>query len=403
MRILTPTAMKRLVIVTLLLAPMLCLAQTGKPQADLVIQKVLTQLEKIKQVNYQQTREMRYFADNYQNRTSADIYIDFTAGGPLGLRFQGDNGQSVVVYNGQTLLYLKKEDKTIDSSTARTAKSMQSNSYLFHSLAMVRTMLHVVLSNDSLHRTVSDTLINGKPYFQLRIEGDQMYFQLLGGLEHYSNPNLRRPYYLIIDKATYLPYQLVAKLIRGTDDRDYITVTYDRINTKPDVPSVASWDYATYTATYKPYVAPVKIPIVKPGTLLADFTLPNYTPTGIDSVSLNKYKGKIVLVDFWFKSCGPCMEAMPKYNELQNQFRKEGFELLTVNVEDPVEDIKFFYNKHQPVYKMLYNGGKLWSGLGFTACPSSVLVDQSGKVVEAIYGFNKEELSKKIAALIKKD
>jgi hypothetical protein len=52
---------------------------------------------------------------------------------------------------------------------------------------------------------------------------------------------------------------------------------------------------------------------------------------------------------------------------------------------------------------MIYGGGKLWRSLGFTGCPSSVLLDRSGKVVEAIYGFNKEQLSKKISALLKQD
>jgi thiol-disulfide isomerase/thioredoxin len=151
------------------------------------------------------------------------------------------------------------------------------------------------------------------------------------------------------------------------------------------------------------YVAPIKIPVVKPRTILPDFTLANYSTSGIDSVSFIQYKGKVVLVDFWFKSCSPCMEAMPHYNELQTQFRKDGFELLTVNVEDPVADIKFFYDKHQPIYKMMYGGGKLWHSLGFTGCLSSVLLDRNGKVEEAIYGFNKEQLSKKIMALLNQD
>ncbi|MES2328189.1 MAG: TlpA disulfide reductase family protein [Bacteroidota bacterium] len=395
--------MKRLFIILWTLSPALAFTQPGKPIAVSILQKTMARLAQLKKLSYHHTRETHYYADNYQNLMQADLYLDFTGSGPIGLQFQADEQKSSFVYDGKRTLRLDKENRTIDSSAATTMKSIQNNSYLYHSLAMLRRMLPLAIGNDSLQKTVSDTLVGNKQYYNVRIEGAGMYFTLLGDIDHYTAVDLKRPYYLLIDKKTFLPYQFISKYVRGTDDRDFVTVTYSSINTKPEAPANSSWEYASYADTYKPYVAPVKIPVVKPGTILTDFTLPAYSSTGTDSVSLNQYKGKLVLLDFWFKSCGPCMEAMPHYNELQTQFRMDGFELLTVNVEDPVADIKFFYDKHQPIYKMMYGGGKLWHSLGFTGCPSSVLLDRSGKVVEAIYGFNKEQLSKKITALLKQD
>ena len=395
--------MKRLLIILLTLAPGFAFAQTRKLNAISVLQKTMLKLEQLRNVSYHHTRETHYYADNYQNLMQADIYLDFTVGGPVGLRFQADEQKSSFVYDGKKTLRLNKEDLTIDSASATTFKSIQNNSYLYHSLAMLRRAIPLIIASDSLQKSITDTVISGKKYYNVRIEGERMYFQLLGDIDHYTAKDLKRPYYLLIDKKTFLPYQFIAKYVRGTDDRDFVTVTYSDINTKPEVPANTSWEYASYAGTYKPYLAPVKIPVVKPGTILSDFTLPAYSPTGTDSLSLYQYKGKLVLLDFWFKSCGPCMEAMPHYNELQNEFRKDGFELLTVNVEDPVADIKFFYDKHHPVYPMMYGGGKLWRGLGFTGCPSSVLLDRNGNVLEAIYGFNKEQLSKKITYLLKQD
>jgi len=133
---------------------------------------------------------------------------------------------------------------------------------------------------------------------------------------------------------------------------------------------------------------------------MPNFTLPAYTASGIDSVSLSRYKGKLVLVDFWFKSCGPCMAAMPKYNALQHKFGEEVFQLLTINITDTKEDIAFFYNKYQPNYPMLFNGDLVFDSLGFTGCPTSVLLDKSGKVMEVFYGFDEALIEKKVSSIL---
>ncbi len=209
--------------------------------------------------------------------------------------------------------------------------------------------------------------------------------------------NLQRPYYLVINKETYLPHSFISKYIRGSDDRDFLTVTYTAINTKPARPTAASWKYSSYAGSYMPFRPIKKIPLVKVGSQVAGFTLPNYTLAAIDSISLHQYAGKVVLLDFWFKSCGPCMAAMPHYNSLQNKFGGQAFQLLTVNIEDGESDMRFFYNKHQPAYKMLYKGGKLFKSLGLPGCPSLVLLDKNGNVLQVFTnGFEQELIEKKI-------
>lgn len=400
MQKLTPVYMKPITTLLIALLPIAGSCQENPSPAVAILQKTLSKLEACKSISYHQTRDTRYFADNYSNHFEADLYFDFTANGLTGMRFQADQQKSFFVYDGSKTIRLDKENMTIDSASARTQKSIQDNSYLYHSIAMLRRMLPVAIANDSLQKSVSDTQLNGRQYYNIRIEGPGMYFSIFGDIEHFTAAGLRRPYYLLIDRNTFLPQQFISKYTKGSDDRDFVTVSYTMVNTSPREPVAASWDYLSYLPAYTPYVAPAKIPLVKRGTQMTMFTLPAYSPDGSSRLSLSEYKGKVVLLDFWFKSCGPCMEAMPHYNALQNSFDKKDFALLTVNVEDPEEDIKFFYNKHHPVYPMLFNGGALWRSLGFTGCPSSVLIDRSGEVVETFFGFNKEQIAKKIAALL---
>lgn len=376
-----------------------------QPQKDTIeaisiLRKVEQRLNKLTVFSCHQVRETKYHAGNYYNFMEADIYMQNEAKSPIGLRFQAKTKESRFIYDGITSLQLNEKEKTIDSATVNTRQKISNNSFLYHSLAMLRNILPVIISNDSIQKTVRDTTIGNKQLLSIRLEGSGMYFQLFGGVEHFNNAALRRPYYLLVDIKTYLPYQFIAKYIRGNDDRDYVTVTYRDISTTPMPPTSASWKYATYAASYAPYKPKEKKQMVRIGEQVQDFRLLAYTTSNIDTVSLTQYSGKIVLLDFWFKSCGPCMEAMPHYNELQNRFGTNNFQLLTINIEDGQEDIKFFYNKYNPVYKMLYNGRVIFDRLGLKGCPSAILVDGQGKVIYAAAGFNRQQIEAKIEQAI---
>ncbi len=49
------------------------------------------------------------------------------------------------------------------------------------------------------------------------------------------------------------------------------------------------------------------------------------------NVSLSDYKGKVVLLDFWYPACGPCMGAMPFMEELYQKYKDSGLVFLGIN------------------------------------------------------------------------
>lgn len=373
---------------------------SGHAEADRVLNALQAELAGAKGISYQYKREMRYFADNYHNTTEGSMYIEFDRGLPAGFRFTSTRQQRYFVYNGQAIFTIDQSAMTIDSSAATTVQSVESNSDVFHSIAMLKNILPLVIGNDTLQRSVADTVIEGVTYTCVRFEAPKTYLSGLGKFQTFTVEGLRRPYFILIDKKTGLPFQFSTKFVRPNDDRDFVVVTYRDININPAKAEDRVWGYQTYANVYKRFVPAKKVPLVKPGESVANFVLPAYTPQSVDSISLKQYTGKVVLLDFWFKSCGPCMEAMPKYNALQAKFGERNFNLLTINVEDGVDDIRFFYNKHKPNYPMLFNGNKVFAGLGLTGCPSSVLIDQKGKVVSVFSGYNEEKIGAAISALL---
>lgn len=377
-------------------------AAAQKNAARAILQKVQAKLHSIKQVSYHFSRETHYYGDNYENMFSGDIYLDYeVSSSPVGFRFSATSEKKLFLFDGSRRLQLDHESMTIDSATVPTAKEMQNNSFLYHSLAMLRNTIPLILANKVIECSVTDTLVENRAYFNIRIEGPQMLFDIFNGIQKVPGASIRWPYRLLVDKQTMLPFRFTLSYLRSAaDNRDFVTVTYTNIDLNPKQPPAKFWAYSNYLPRYKPYQPAAKRPVIKKGAAMPGFTLPAYSAAGVDSISLGRYAGKLVLVDFWFKSCGPCMAAMPKYNELQHKFGKEVFQLLTINITDTKEDIVFFYNRYQPDYPMLFNGDRLFEILGFAGCPASVLLDKGGKVMEVFYGFDEALLEQQIRRVL---
>jgi thiol-disulfide isomerase/thioredoxin len=52
--------------------------------------------------------------------------------------------------------------------------------------------------------------------------------------------------------------------------------------------------------------------------------------------SLEKFKGKILVIDFWATWCGPCLRAMPELNKLAEEIRGEDIRFVTISKDDDV-------------------------------------------------------------------
>ncbi|MBL7701601.1 MAG: TlpA family protein disulfide reductase [Ferruginibacter sp.] len=361
-----------------------------------ILQAVSNKLNNIQSISYKYSRESLYAGENYHNTYNTAVYFDFTNNGAF--HFQAEDEKHFSCYNGSQYFFLNKVKKDIDIKQKPGRDIFESLSPLYNSVVSLKAILPMLIKNDSIQKVLKDTVIDEKQFYHLSFELYNHYLGNLGDINNFTaayTGDKRKPYEIIIHKKTLLPHSYTAKFRDRKDD--FIAARFTDININPKKPAGLSWFYSTYTAEYKS-PGPQK-QLVSLSTELKNWTLPSYSPEKTDSVSLYPYRGKVVLLDFWIKTCGPCLASFPHLNELQQKFGSDKFQLLSINTEDSKEDIAFFYKKHRPVYKMLFEGGKLAEAYGVSYFPTCIMLDKAGRVIYA-GGFDKDEIEKLLVKLL---
>jgi len=103
--------------------------------------------------------------------------------------------------------------------------------------------------------------------------------------------------------------------------------------------------------------------------------------------SLDKVRGKIVLLRFWADWCPYCRYEMPIIDKYYRKLKKEGFLVLAVNVKQSAEVALAFIAQLDVTFPVpLDPDGKMARRYGVYAIPTNFLIDRQGIVREILIG-----------------
>lgn len=111
---------------------------------------------------------------------------------------------------------------------------------------------------------------------------------------------------------------------------------------------------------------------------------------GVDRVSAER--NKPLLLKFWATWCVACLQEMPEYLDLFNEY-SDSVEFLAVNVavSDPIERVQQAVVAHNLAMPVAYDAsGKLWNRFGVIGTPTYVLVDDNNKEIFRSYGHDEK-------------
>ncbi len=123
-----------------------------------------------------------------------------------------------------------------------------------------------------------------------------------------------------------------------------------------------------------------------------------------ETIKLSQLKGKVVLLDFWYRGCAPCLKSIRGLIELQEEF-KEDLVIIGVNPVDTREDVLDYFNYKKTNYLSTYKTDNNLSVIfNIEAYPTIILYDREGKMVKKEVGYREggiKSLQKAVKKVLK--
>jgi len=118
------------------------------------------------------------------------------------------------------------------------------------------------------------------------------------------------------------------------------------------------------------------------GTKFPDF---DEKDVGRTPLSIAKYKGKVVLLDFWATWCGPCVAELPNVLKTYEKHHANGFEIIGISLDHDEMKLTGFTARNNMTWPQFFDG-KGWSNklavrYGVTSIPATYLLDREGKII----------------------
>ena len=108
-----------------------------------------------------------------------------------------------------------------------------------------------------------------------------------------------------------------------------------------------------------------------------------------EQFSINNFKGKTVLVDFWASWCKPCRINHPKLISLFNDYKKSNFEILSISIDTEINNWNKTIKKDNLTWTNILDKEKeLFNTLGLFGIPASFLIDEKGVIIGKNLSFN---------------
>lgn len=113
-----------------------------------------------------------------------------------------------------------------------------------------------------------------------------------------------------------------------------------------------------------------------------------------ETLKLNELKGKVVVINFWFEGCAPCIAELPALNKLNEDFKTKDVVFIAFGRDD-TQTIMDFLKRKDFNYKHVSSDHELSMDYCIVAgWPTNMVLDKNGIVRQIFSGGQLDERAK---------
>jgi cytochrome c biogenesis protein CcmG, thiol:disulfide interchange protein DsbE len=103
--------------------------------------------------------------------------------------------------------------------------------------------------------------------------------------------------------------------------------------------------------------------------------------SGSGTGSLEDYRGRVVVLNFWASWCEPCREESPLLQRWHERLEGRGATVLGVDALDEIGHARDFIDEYGLTYPMLRDGdGSTREPFGILGFPETFVIDREGRI-----------------------
>lgn len=133
---------------------------------------------------------------------------------------------------------------------------------------------------------------------------------------------------------------------------------------------------------------------------------PSLSFTGLsgEKVSVDQFRGSVVLLNFWTTSCSVCLSEIPTLSALQAEYASQGLRVIGVALDDRAETVRRFAEQRHPNYTLALGNPGVRDQLGIEGFPVTFVIGRDGRMYSRhLGGANKEALENEVVQLLAAD
>ena len=126
---------------------------------------------------------------------------------------------------------------------------------------------------------------------------------------------------------------------------------------------------------------------VKPALALIGKPVPDFSATDLDGkpISLQQYRGKVVLLDFWAVWNGFCISDILNIKKIYDTYKDQGFDVIGVNLDTDETKLRDYLKENHIPWRQIFTGQERQSPLAqqydIRSIPVRWLIDRGGNLI----------------------